>query len=912
MAFGKLHPIYTLNFMNIKHLLTSIVFAFFSVAAFSQDFLHVDGKNIVNGNGENVILRGIGTGNWMLQEGYMMQSSDVAGTQHEFRNKLINNIGLTKTDEFYDAWLSGHFTKADVDSMKKWGFNSVRVALHYKWFTPPIENEPVAGQITWYSKGFEMIDELLYWCQSNKMYLILDLHGAPGGQGKDAAISDYDSSKPSLWESELNKAKTVALWRKFAERYNTEPWIGGYDLLNETNWTFTEANNAPLRDLYGRITNAIREVDNNHILFIEGNWFANDFTGLTPAWDANMVYSFHKYWTYNTESSIKWMLDLRNSTNRPIWLGETGENSNTWFTSLVTLVENNNIGWSWWPVKKSGINNVLFVETNEDYKGMISAWKSNTNISAEAAFNAVMTFANNHKVQNCKVQYDVIDALIRQPFTVETKPFKKHTIDNKIFFADYDFGRNGYAYWDTDTANYRLDTQTFVAWNQGWTYRNDGVDIEKCSDTETNGYNVGWTNKGEWLQYTIAQSVAGAYKFEIRAASQTAFDFHIEANGKVVSEIIHSEGSGSWTTWQTTTVNDIILPDGEVKIRFVLDNGTANLNYFIFSEPKNVSEVAFKCVSAFTHTTENQIFINFNKAISSTLSEIVASNFQLKVNNAEVTISEIILPTNNPQQLILVAGSNLLSSDAITVSYNGSTVLSQTQPLTAFSGLTVQNRFFANFSVPGKLEVENFLVNNGFALENCTDAGGGKNTGYANNGDYLDFFVNVAQAGNYNVEFRVATIKSDASVSILISEGDEMVEKKVMNFTNTGGWQTWQTQSTIIALPAGKIIFRIYSRSSEYNLNWLNFTSATAIETHEQKTSFELFPNPTSDMIFVKIPNNTGKQIQIFDMCGKQIISLQTSEEEISVDVKSYPVGTYIMRMIGKENVDSLKFQIVR
>ena len=77
-------------------------------------------------------------------------------------------------------------------------------------------------------KGFIMTDSLLSWCEQNEMYLILDLHAAPGGQGYDAAISDYDSDLPSLWESQANKDKMVALWTKLAERYVGEEWIGRY------------------------------------------------------------------------------------------------------------------------------------------------------------------------------------------------------------------------------------------------------------------------------------------------------------------------------------------------------------------------------------------------------------------------------------------------------------------------------------------------------------------------------------------------------------------------------------------------------------------------------------------------------------------------------------------------------------
>jgi len=86
-----------------------------------QGFLHADGKQIVDGAGENVILRGIGTGNWMLQEGYMMESSDIAGTQYEFREQLINSIGEALTDSFYTVWLRNHCTRTDIDSLASWG-----------------------------------------------------------------------------------------------------------------------------------------------------------------------------------------------------------------------------------------------------------------------------------------------------------------------------------------------------------------------------------------------------------------------------------------------------------------------------------------------------------------------------------------------------------------------------------------------------------------------------------------------------------------------------------------------------------------------------------------------------------------------------------------------------------------------
>src|SRR5690606_30951054 len=343
----------------MKIIRLTYLLALMTTWAYGQNFLRTDGQKIVDGKGKNVLLRGLGLGGWMVQEGYMLQTGAFAGPQHVIKQKITDLIGEKNTAEFYEAYLANGITKRDIDSLKAWGFNSVRLPMHYNLYTPPIEEEK-DGQITWIDKGFEMTDKLLEWCAENEMYLILDLHAAPGGQGHDANISDYDSSKPSLWESDANKKKMIALWEKLAYRYKDEPWIGAYDIINEPNWNFTgtnkngcdETSNAPLRALMVDVTEAIRAIDKNHIIIIEGNCWGNNYNGIFPLWDENMVLSFHKYWNYNTLESIQKMLDYRQKYNVPIWLGESGENSNVWFKDVLTLMETNNIGWAFWPMKK--------------------------------------------------------------------------------------------------------------------------------------------------------------------------------------------------------------------------------------------------------------------------------------------------------------------------------------------------------------------------------------------------------------------------------------------------------------------------------------------------------------------------------------------------------------------------------
>src|SRR5665647_398739 len=314
---------------HFHHVILCTLLNLFFYTSHAQGFLKAEGENIVNGKGHNVLLRGMGLGGWMLQEGYMLGIHKDA-QQHNIRRRIEELMGPEETAEFYEAWLHNFIRKIDIDSMHAWGFNSVRLPMHYNLYTLPVDKEPVAGENTWLEKGFALTDSLLAWCKANKMYLILDLHAAPGGQGNDLNISDGDTTKPSLWASTSNQQKTIALWKEIARRYANEPWVAGYDILNEPNFGFTdplkdkngtgEKKNEPLKKLLMDITQAIREVDKKHIIIIEGNGWGNNYNGMLPTWDNNMVLSFHKYWNNNDKGSIQSILNIRDKYNVPVWL----------------------------------------------------------------------------------------------------------------------------------------------------------------------------------------------------------------------------------------------------------------------------------------------------------------------------------------------------------------------------------------------------------------------------------------------------------------------------------------------------------------------------------------------------------------------------------------------------------------
>lgn len=573
-----------------KTSLLFLVLLFSSVNIYAQGFLRVNGKHIENDKNKDFILRGMGFGGWMLQEGYMFDLGFL-GQQYKIKEKITELIGKKEADIFYDKWLKYHTQETDIDSMASWSFNSIRLPMHYDLFTLPVKDEPVAGKNTWLPKGFKMVDDLLKWCQKNKIYLILDLHAAPGGQGNDLPIADRNPNEPSLWQSQANQDKTVALWKELAKRYAHEAYIGGYDILNETNWGFdnpedphglNEKQNIPLRNLFIRITKAIREVDKNHIIFLEGNGFANNYNGMFPLWDNNLVISFHKYGNFSTKETIQNFLNYRDKYNVPLWLGESGENSNTWFTNTIRLMENNDIGWSWWQLKKTGINNPLQIKKPKDYDLFISYCKDSTNLDSTKAQKILNGLLNNIKIENNIYHKDVTDAMFRQVYSTATLPFKPNIIsDNTIINAvDYDLGRNGFAYNDRDTAWYQYTPGVHTQGNKGRTYRNDGVDIKNDISGQPYVFSI---EDGEWLLYTLNVKNAGNYSLTFNTSGKDGM-ISVYNNNKPVADSISVVASSRDGSFVASTPVNIPLNKGMNKIKIYFKEGGFGFKSFEFKK----------------------------------------------------------------------------------------------------------------------------------------------------------------------------------------------------------------------------------------------------------------------------------------------------------------------------------------
>lgn len=558
----------------------------------AQGYLRTSGRRLVNEEGKEVILRGMGLGGWVLQEGYMFQLGNI-GQQYRIREKINELVGPEKTAAFYSKWLAWHTRKADIDSLASWGFNSIRFPMHYAQLTVPVEEEKEPGGQTWLAQGFAQIDSLLAWCKANRLYLILDLHAAPGGQGNDLPISDRNPAKPSLWESSANQQKTIALWKEIARRYASEPWIGGYDLINEPNWGFedpadfrgtAETKNAPLRKLLQEITAAIRSVDQKHLLIIEGNGFGNNYRGILPPWDNNMLLSFHKYGNFNTTAAIQQFLQWSQHYEVPLWLGESGENSNTWFTEAIALAEANHIGWAWWQEKKMGTNNPAEILRPSGYQQLLDYWNGKGPKPDPAqAWTILQDWLELLKIENNRIHRDVIDAMFRQVYSKEAIAFKPHRIQDQyqLIAADYDLGRQRVAYFDLDSASYQYTPGVNTTGNRGRYYRNDGVDIRPGP----NGPVLFSIEAGEWLSYTLDIAASGNYRMETLLSGA---DHPAVLSVFLDDEPLHTnwelEQQAKGEAWRYSSPLTLSLPAGSHRLRIQFLTGGFLLQHFRFTK----------------------------------------------------------------------------------------------------------------------------------------------------------------------------------------------------------------------------------------------------------------------------------------------------------------------------------------
>lgn len=391
-------------------------------AVAQQSFIKVDGPNLIGPNGEKFFIRGINLGNWLNPEGYMFgfkRTSSVRLIDQAFREM----VGPDFTDQFWKQFKDHYVTREDIRYIKQTGMNTIRIPFHYKLFT----DEDYMG-LSANQDGFQRLDSLVSWCRESKIYLILDMHDAPGGQTGDNIDDSY--GYPWLMTSEESQNQFVTIWKKIAEHYKNEPVIMGYDLLNEPIAPYFGDDmaklNAALEPLYKKAVAAIREVDNNHIVMLGGAQWNGNFKVFTDSkFDNKMMYTCHRYWCDTLQNNIQDFVSFRDSVNLPIFMGETGENTDQWIAGWTRLMERNNIGWTYWPYKKMGRpSSVVNIPEPENWEKIVEfteAPRNNFNeIRAarpdqELVKRAMLLLVENCKFSNCIVNEGYVKAMGLKP-----------------------------------------------------------------------------------------------------------------------------------------------------------------------------------------------------------------------------------------------------------------------------------------------------------------------------------------------------------------------------------------------------------------------------------------------------------------------------------------------------------------
>ena len=227
--------------------------------------LHANGTAIVDDRGQPVVLRGCNLGNWLLNELWMteMWRPDDPKDQRQMEELLQQRFGVEEKERLLELHRENWIKPRDFDIIKSWGFNVVRLPFYYGL----LEDDTAPGQLR--PGAFQWLDRAIAMAAQAGIYVIVDMHGAPGGQSTNQCTGHGDQNK--LWLPE-NRKRAAFLWKKIAERYRDNPTVAAYDLLNEPYGDYHgEPPDSTIVTTMDELVHAAREVDQRHLIFCAGS-----------------------------------------------------------------------------------------------------------------------------------------------------------------------------------------------------------------------------------------------------------------------------------------------------------------------------------------------------------------------------------------------------------------------------------------------------------------------------------------------------------------------------------------------------------------------------------------------------------------------------------------------------------------
>jgi endoglucanase len=351
---------------------------------------------IIDNQGNKTQLRGTCIGGWMNMENFI---NGYPGAEHTLRSVMADTIGKDKAQFFFDRLLDHFLTEDDLAFIKSCGANVVRIPLNYRHF------EADTAPFTYLEAGFERLNKAIQWCSNHQLYVILDLHAVQGWQNTDWH-SDNNHRQTFFWSYPHYQDRFVALWEEFARRYKGNATVAGYNVMNEplTYAQFGRFSDVPnpnwevMNQVYRRVVNAIRALDPDHIIFLEGDRFSALFSGLDAPFAENLIYSSHnytpagfgpgqypgnfngQYWDKAFQEKVFLESEGTVFTRQhhvPLWVGEFGSVYNGKTDEVedrlqavhdqITVFQENDAHWTTWTYKDVGVMGWVMLDPDSAY-----------------------------------------------------------------------------------------------------------------------------------------------------------------------------------------------------------------------------------------------------------------------------------------------------------------------------------------------------------------------------------------------------------------------------------------------------------------------------------------------------------------------------------------------------------------
>lgn len=406
----------------MKKILLSL-FCILGILSCSNDpddssFIRIDGTDLIAPDGSRFFIKGTNLGCWLNPEGYMF-GFGVASSARLIDEMFCELVGPDRTAEFWKMFKDNYITEGDIKYIASCGANTIRIPFNYRIFTDEDYMGLKADQ-----DGFERIDAVVEWCRKYGLYVILDMHAAPGGQTGDNIDDSY--GYPWLFESEASQAQFCEIWGRIADHYRNEPVVLGYELMNEPIAPYFDNQdelNSKFLPLCKTAVSSIREHDRNHIILLGAPQWNTNFAPVTDwTFDNKIMLTCHRYGGEASVEGIKDYIEFRDKTGLPMYMGEIGHNTVEWQETYSRILQQNNIGYTFWPYKKRDKECMVAFDVPEAWDKIITPFANSrrsdfneirvSRPDQEAAYEAMMQLAENVRFENCHPLEDYIGSML--------------------------------------------------------------------------------------------------------------------------------------------------------------------------------------------------------------------------------------------------------------------------------------------------------------------------------------------------------------------------------------------------------------------------------------------------------------------------------------------------------------------